>query len=219
MNKEDNTDASEKVNDYVQGNSLDLLQLSDSITAASHFSDSPDPNIRTGGITTEIPDSRDKLGKMRMFTTIHYGSNEAGITVPGFGGVKLGNGESNLNLYYVETLPVLNHKDTIIYGCGYSVHYLFKKVERGLDATKLPLIAAAVQLNVKRNSVSYSIQSYGMRGLNLVKFFKPTINKSFDVEGFGTVQSSIDGIQNIMGDSALSSTVKYKPEPIEFIKP
>lgn len=213
----DNKDMTKNNNDIKMGAEIDFTDLKDSLRLGA-------PSVEfTSSLQTyrsfSVPLNREDLPKMRTVFTMHSGGNEAGMTIPGFGNLKLGKDESNLNVYYIESKPVIQNNDTVVYGCGYSIHYLFKKIKRGIDAAKLPVIAAAVQLDSKRNEVFYSIQSYGMSGINLVKFFKPTINKSFDVEGFGIMQSSIDGIQNIMADSTLSSTVRYRPELIKFIKP
>lgn len=170
-------------------------------------------------VKSKIPLSREPLDKMRVVITLYNGSNSAGFTIPGFGGMKLGKDETNLNAYYIETKVVVNNSDSVVYGCGYSIHYLFKRVKRGVDISNLPIVAASVQLDSKKTYVLYSLQTYGIRSLNLVKYFKPTINKSYDVEGFGVVQSSIDGIQNILGDSVLSKSVKFTPELLKFIKP
>jgi hypothetical protein len=45
------------------------------------------------------------------------------------------------------------------------------------------------------------------------------VNKNFDVEGFGLMQSSIDGIHNVLGDTTLSKSVKFTPEILKFVKP
>jgi hypothetical protein len=218
--KNDNQNAVESISDVIEGNEIDLKDLADSLQENVSFIDSISANGNAvSKIKSQIPQSRDELEKMRCVTTLHNGSNNAGLTIPGFGGMTLGKDETNLNVYYIETKVVINNSDSVVYGCGYSIHYLFKTVKRGLDISKLPIVAASVQLDRKKTQVYYSLQSYGMRSLNLVKYFKPTINKAFDVEGFGIVQSSIDGIQNILGDSALSRSVKFTPEIIKFVKP
>jgi hypothetical protein len=203
-------------NESVVGGDLNLKEL-----ASTNF-------ISFGSITKQfapdctivaainIPRTRYDLANMRTVVQIYNGSKDAGLSIPGFGGLKLGASESNLNLYYIETKIV---NDTIVYGIGYSVHYLFKKVKKGINITNLPSISASVQLESSKTQVLYSLQTYGMIGNSLVRFFKPTINKNFDVEGFGVMQSSIDGIQNILGDTLLSKSVRYSPEIIKFVKP
>ncbi len=170
-------------------------------------------------LSNQIPLNRDDLNKMRTVVKIFNGKENAGVTLPGFGGLKLGEEESSLNVYYIETKVVNNQTDSVVYGCGYSIHYLFKKVERGISVDNIPSVAASAQLNSKKTQVFYSLQTYGMKGTNLVKFFKPTVNKNFNVEGFGIMQSAIDGIHNILGDTTLSKTVKFEPEILKFIKP
>lgn len=162
----------------------------------------------------KVPTTREELDDMKMVTKIYNGKTDAGMTIPGFGGIKLGKEESNLNLYYLETKKV----DTITYGIGYSMHYHFKKTKKGIDLSKLSQVAASVALDKGKTEAFFSIQSYGIRSLNLVNYWKPQVNRSFDVEGFSIVQSSIDGIQNILGDTLLSKSVKFTPQVLDFIK-
>jgi hypothetical protein len=204
------------------GNELNLEQLSKTLVLDNKLIDSFNEVVKRDSIDTkssEIPLSRDDLTKMRTMVKIYNGIDDAGISIPGFGGIKLGKEEISLNIYYIETKVINNETDTIVYGCGYSVHYLFKKVKKGLSIDNLPSIAASVQLNSKRTQVHYSLQTYGIKGNNLVRYFKPTINKNFNVEGFGVMQSSIDGIHNILGDSTLYKSVQFNPEILKFIKP
>ena len=169
--------------------------------------------------TDNIPQDRDELEKMRIVAKTFDGNTDFGITVPGFGGIKLGKKETTLSVYYIETKVVEKGNSSTVYGCGYSVHYLFKKVRGGLDLSDLPTISASVHLENRKTQVYYSLQTYGIIGQNLVKFFKPNVNKKFDVEGFGIMQSSIDGIHNILGDPALSKSVRFKPEILKFVTP
>lgn len=214
----------------IDGNNLNLTNFKQGLFGKNNLSssnkgfitpeiflllDNPDP-IKISG---EIPDSREDLSKMRMVVKIYDGDKNAGIAIPGFGGLKLGTEESNLNVYYIETKIVINGADSIVYGCGYSLHYLFKKVKKGISIDNLPSVAASAQLNSNKTQVYYSLQTYGVSGINLVKYFKPTINKNFNVDGFGIMQSSIDGIHNILGDTVLAKTVKFEPEILKFIKP
>lgn len=175
---------------------------------------------KTNMNSTTIPLKRDSLENMRTVVKVYNGKDNVGISVPGFGDLKLGKEEINLNVYYVETKVVeAAHKKNIVYGIGYSAHYLFKKVKKGLDVSKLPYVAASVQMESDRTQVFYSLRTYGMKSVNLVKYFKPVVNKSFDVEGFGIMQSSIDGIHNVMGDTILSKSVTFTPEVLKFINP
>lgn len=169
--------------------------------------------------SAQIPDSRDDLDEMRTVIQMHKGSTNAGITVPGFGGIKLGKEESSLSLYYVETKVVTKEDKSIVYGCGYSIHYLFKKIKKGIEVTNLPSIAASAQLENGKTQVLYSLQTYGIKGTNLIGYFKPNINQDFDVKGFGIIQSSIDGIHNVLEDTVLSKSVKFTPTVIKFITP
>jgi hypothetical protein len=199
----------------IQGNKLDLEKLAVKIKPSNTSKSQPMALL----VTDEIPLTRDNLTSMKTIVKIFSGTKSAGLTIPGFGGLTLGAGESNLNAYYIETKIVKRQTDTVVYAIGYSIHYLFKKVKKGLDITKLPFISASVQLESSQTQVLYSIQTYGIRGINLVQYFKPNINKNFDVEGYGVIQSSIDGIQNVLGDTVLSKSVKFTQEILEFVKP
>jgi len=179
-------------------------------TPKSDFTESP---------LNKIPVSRDELSDMRTVVQVYDNSNIGSLTVPGFGSLHLGKDEKSLSVYYIETKAVVNQGDTSVYGVGYSIHYLFKRIKKGISLDKLPYIAASVQLDGNKTQVFYSIQSYGMQGSPLVKFFKPIINKPFDVEGFGIMQSSIDGIHNVLSDTELSKAIKFTPHVFKNIKP
>jgi hypothetical protein len=204
-------------NDYTNGNDLKLDSLKNIVRNISfqHNIIKKDTTRVLESLTSKIPTTREELGNMRTVVKILNGNQSAGITVPGFGGVTLAKDESSLSVYYIETKVV----DTSVYGIGYSVHYLFRKLKRGLSITNLPQIAASVQLESNKSQVIYSLQSYGIKSLSLVNYFKPTINKDFNVEGFGVMQSSIDGIHNILSDSLLSSKTKYDPMLLSLVKP
>jgi hypothetical protein len=156
------------------------------------------------------------LSEMRTVVLVYEGSKNAGMNIPGFGDMKLGKTEANVNVYYVETKIV---GDTAVYGIGYSVHYLFKRVKKGINILNLPNVSASVQLDNSRSQVLYSLQTYGMIGRSLRRYFKPVVNKDFNVEGFGIMQSSMDGIENVMSDTTLSKTIRYTPMRLKFIKP
>lgn len=208
--------------DSVQGDKINLDNLtkqllSDNVLDESHNKGFVPDTFKF--FSNEIPISREDLGNMRTVVKIYNGSSNAGLTIPGFGGLKLGKDETNFNVYYIETKVVNNATDSTVYGIGYSAHYLFKRVKKGLDISNLPYVAASVQLESKKTQVIYSIQSYGIIGINLVRYFKPTVNENFDVKGFGVMQSSIDGIHNVLGDSTLSKSVKFTPEILKFVKP
>jgi hypothetical protein len=216
------TSCSNEKTESIDGSSLNLIGLSK--TFSNKSTDSNYKSIVIGNgieplvVTNQIPQNRNDLEKMRMVVKIYNGKDNAGISVPGFGGLKLGREESSISAYFIETKVVNSSNDSIVYGCGYSIHYLFKKVEKGVNVDNIPSVAASAQLNSKKTQVFYSLQTYGISGNNLVKYFKPTINKNFNVEGFGVVQSSIDGIHNILGDSILSKSVKFKPEILKFVR-
>lgn len=206
-------------NDSIPGGDLELRDLANRMSEQVIQSDWPEPDPLKVARNNDIPEDRDDLNKMRTVFKMFNGKQNAGITLPGFGGLKLGKDESSLSIYYVETKVVHDEADSIVYGCGYSIHYLFRKVERGISVENIPSVAASAQLNGNKTQVFYSLQTYGIKGNVLVKFFKPTVNKTFDVEGFGIMQASIDGIHQILADTALSKTLKFEPEILKFIKP
>lgn len=207
--------------DSIEASDLDYTEFAEEVTSKYGLIEGTSNRFYDSILAkeNEIPLNRNDLEKMRTVVKTYSGSANAGITVPGFGGIKLANNETSLSVYYIETKVVNNENDSVVYGCGYSVHYLFKKIKRGLDLSDLPSISASVHLENNKTQVFYSIQTYGIIGQNLVRYFKPTVNKKFDVEGFGIMQSSIDGIHNILGDSVLSSSVRFRPEILKFIKP
>lgn len=208
-----------KQSESLPGDSIELTKLANILAVNDYDNEKDLPDTVRTKSTAQIPQNRDDLDKMRTVVKVFNGKNNAGITLPGFGGLTLGKDESSLNVYYIETSVVNSPTDTVVYGCGYSIHYLFKKVEKGISVDNIPSIAASAQLNSKKTQVFYSLQTYGIKGNNLVKYFKPTVNKNFNVEGFGSMQSSIDGIHNILGDTALSKSIKFKPEILKFVKP
>jgi hypothetical protein len=204
-------------------NTGDTLSL-DSLPQAHSFFILPSENQSLQRVASApmpdsaIPNSREDLSKMRMIVRIYNGKDYAGLSLPGFG-FKLGRNESSLHLYYLESKVVETRTDTAVYGCGYSIHYLFRKLEAGIDIQDLPSVAASAQLNSHKTQVYYCLQSYGMRGGTLVRFFKPVVNKKFDVEGFGAMQRAVDGIHQILSDSALSSAIHFNPERLRFVQP
>ena len=205
-------DQTQQSDESISGRELSLTNLGDTLRAKTSF-----PQKQNGNAAPMFgaPTTRNDLGSMRTVVKILNGKDNAGLTVPGFGGIQLGKDESSLSAYYVETSPVGDS----VYGIGYSVHYLFRKLKRGISLTNLAQVAASVQLESNRTQVIYSMQSYGIRSLSLVNYFKPTVNKDFDVEGFGIMQSSIDGIHNVLSDSALSAKTSFQPVLLPFLKP
>lgn len=180
--------------------------------------DIPNRALSISDITT-VPQTRLDLENMRSVVKVIDSKDNAGLEIPGFGGLKLGQDQSSISVYYVETKTVISTAgDTAVYGVGYSIHYLFKKVKKGINVANLPYVAASVQLDGNKTQVLYSLQTYGIIGQPLVRYFKPVVNKPFDVEGYGIIQSSIDGIHNVLGDEALQSTVRFKPVRLTNVK-
>jgi len=200
----------------LDGNQVALDSL---IVALTPTAESDSSNFSNEMLSNEVPQSRDELSNMRTVVKIFDGETNGGVTVPGFGGIKLGKKEKSLNVYYLETKVVKSGSDTVVYGIGYSVHYLFKKVKKGLNLSNLASVAASAEIESKRTQVYYSLQSYGIKSLNLVRYFKPVVNANFDVDGFAVMQSHIDGIHNVLGDSVLSTRTSFSPELIKIVKP
>jgi hypothetical protein len=121
-------------------------------------------------------------------------------------------------VYYVEPSIVKCGDSSSVYGVGYSIHFLIKKAKKNLDVTKLPYLAACMQIENSKTQVFYSLQTHGISGIPLVKFFKPVVNKPFDVDGFGLMQSSIDGIHNVLSEEGLSKQIRFAPTELKFVK-
>jgi hypothetical protein len=167
-----------------------------------------------------VPSKREDLEDLKRVVKMYNGSDNAGLNVPGFGSLKLGKDETNVNIYYLESKIVKSANDTLVYGIGYSVHYLYKRIKGGVDVSNLANVAASVQLDSKRTSVFYAMQTYGIAGTPVVRYFNPGDgSKAFDVDGFGTVQTSLNGIHNILADSLLSKHVKFTPRLLKNIRP
>ncbi len=198
----------------INGVNLDLQELSNKLYPLN-LNDIIIPLSAT--IPSSIPRNRSDLESMKTIVQIFNGNQNAGISIPAFAGLTLGREQSNLNVYYIEAKIVESSTDTIVYGIGYSIHYLFSKVKKGIDVKNLASVAASAQLQGNKTSVSYSLQSYGISGKELSKFFKPEVNSNFDVDGFGVIQSKINGIHNVITDSLLSSRTKFTPEKLSFL--
>ncbi|MGV8090643.1 MAG: hypothetical protein AB2L24_02080 [Mangrovibacterium sp.] len=125
--------------DSIPGDQIDLASLQKQFrgTTAPKAFDEP------RAVSDLIPHRRDDLSSMRTVVKVYNGEHNAGITVPGFGGVRLGKSETNLNIYYVETKLVKTGTDTVVYGIGYFTHYLFKKLKKGIDVSNLASVAAS----------------------------------------------------------------------------
>jgi hypothetical protein len=202
-------------NDSITGDQINLVSLQKQFRGTTAQKALYEPKA----VSDMIPQSRDDLSSMRTVVKVYNGEHNAGLTVPGFGGVKLGKSETNLNVYYVETKMVRTGPDTVVYGIGYSTHYLFKKLKRGIDVSNLASVAASAQLENNKTSVYYSLQTFGVKSIGLVGYFKPQVNSNFDVDGFGVIQSSIDGIHHVLSDSLLSRRTSFEPMELKFITP
>jgi hypothetical protein len=79
-------------NDSVTGNELTLDSLTTFVKTDNRFKFKK-LKIDTSGtlesLKSEIPTTRDELGSMRTVVKILNGSQSAGVTVPGFGGLTL----------------------------------------------------------------------------------------------------------------------------------
>ena len=204
--------------DYDSGESLDLTPLLEQVMSDS-TERSGVSQLSASVINGNIPTSRDDLNSLRTVVKIFKGDQNAGMDVPGFGGLQLGKKETSFNVYYIETKVVNTGTDTVVYGIGYSVHYLFKKLKRGISVSNMATVAASAQLQSNKTEVNYSLQTFGITSTDLVHFFKPQVNSNFDVDGFGVIQSSIDGIHNVLSDSLLSDRTNFSPMVLGFIDP
>jgi hypothetical protein len=107
-------------NESIQGNKIKLDDLINNLTSNNNVDENAKSNNKgisldtIMSITNEIPDSRDDLGNMRTVVKIYNGSDNAGISIPGFGGIKLGKDETNLNVYYIETKVINKAKVSIV---------------------------------------------------------------------------------------------------------
>lgn len=202
----------------ISGADLDLKNLTDEILKTDTIFE----KRKSIGFPTNdniIPQSRNDLDKMKTVIKIYDGSIDAGVSLASFGGIKLGRKEKSMSVYYLESKVVVNKKDSLVYACGYAFHYLFKKLDSEIQFSNIASVAASAQLKSDKTQVFYSVETFGAIGHVLGKFFKPTVNKPFNVEGFGSMQSSIDGVHNIFTDEELSAKVKFTPEIVRSIKP
>lgn len=163
------------------------------------------------------PTTRVELESIKSVVKIYSGKDNAGISIPGFAGLKLGKDEMSVSAYYLEPKLVKCGDSLKVFAIGYSTHLLVKKIQRGLSIDNLPTVAASIELGSNKTEVMYSLQSYGIAGDAIVKFFKPVINKPFDVEGFANMQGSIDGIHAFLSDSTLAKQLRFTPSEIKFI--
>ncbi len=199
-------------NDTIDGTAVNFTKLTEDFVETNQV------GFSEQSISNSIPKTRDELNSIRTVVKIYNGEDDAGISIPGFGDLKLGKKETSFNVYYVETKIVKRQSDTVVYGVGYSTHYLFKKLKKGLDISNLASVAASAQLQSNKTSVYYSLQTFGVKSLELVNYFKPQVNSNFDVEGFGVIQSSIDGIHNVLADSLLSKRTQFTPMELKFVE-
>jgi hypothetical protein len=187
--------------------SNEIVSLDTAVTEQSPRSD----------IWTNIPTKRSHLKKEKMMVKIMDDKKSVGLAIPGFGGLKLAKGQKSFSVYFVEPRAVIVNNDTCIYGIGYSIHYLFIKVKRGLDFTQLNKIAASGQLESNKTNVKYSMQTYGIQSTWLAKAFKPEINLNFDVDGYAKMQTKIDEIHEVFSNDELFAKTNVEPEQLKFL--
>ncbi|MDV3586616.1 MULTISPECIES: hypothetical protein [Elizabethkingia] len=176
--------------------------------------ESQSPKYTLLKLSDDINITRNDLTSLKTIIKIFDGNKNAGMKIPGFGNLTLGKKETNLNVYYLETKKVnYNNKDVLV-GIGYSIHYLFKKLKSGVvvNSANLRNIAAEVQLNNKKTQVVYSMESYGIAGKSFAKYFKPIVDKDYDIEGFTISQNALDGMHNLLTAEKDDPGIKYTPE-------
>lgn len=176
--------------------------------------ESQSPKYTQLKLSDDINITRDDLTSLKTIIKIFDGNKNAGMKVPGFGNLTLGKRETNLNVYYLETKKINYNNKEVLVGIGYSIHYLFKKLKSGVqvNSSNLKNIAAQVQLDNTKTQVVYSMESYGITGKSFSKYFKPIIDRDFDIEGFTISQNALDGMHKIISGDINDSDIKYKPE-------
>lgn len=176
--------------------------------------ESQSPKYTSLKLAGDINITRNDLTSLKTIIKIFDGNKNAGMKIPGFGNLALGKKETNLNVYYLETKKINYNNKEVLVGIGYSIHYLFKKLKSGvqINSSNLKNIAAQVELDNRKTQVVYSMESYGITGKSFAKYFKPIVDRDFDIEGFTISQNALDGMHKIITGEINDSDIKYTPE-------
>ena len=132
--------------------------------------------------------------------------------MPGTDTLKLKENAQNLNVYNLQPKLVVTNNDTVIYGIGYSVHYVFNKIKDDLDKSDLANIAASAQLEPDATQAIYSILTYGIESEDAD--IMPQQNKTFNVKEYGDLQAEIASLKHVLGDSTNMAHLNFVPEKI-----
>ncbi|MEH6407691.1 MAG: hypothetical protein V7767_10440 [Leeuwenhoekiella sp.] len=162
--------------------------------------------------TTSIPKSRKELGGKRTVVTLFDADKNKGMTVPGSDTLTLKDGQQNLNIYYLQPKLVATNNDTTVYGIGYSIHYIFDKLKKGLDKSDLSNIAASAQLEPEETIATYSLMTYGINTED--GDIMPQQNKSFNVKEYGKLQAEIANLKHVLVDTVNTTSITFTPEKI-----
>lgn len=175
--------------------------------------DEPDSTLIVPIKKLSRPVGREDMENMKVVTKLFTGKENAGLTIPAFGGITLTKDEGNYNVFYIEWKV----QGKYIYAIGYSYHLLIKKIRRGINLNDLSKLAASVELGSSKSEVYYSFQTIGMMGAPLGKYLEPMVNQKFDIEGLNLMQESIKGVHALMFDEKIQDKIKYKPQLIEIL--
>lgn len=206
--------------DYLESKSPELYQLVfeiDNLTNLEEINKSL-LNRRTISLADSLnatyPTSRNHLDSgLKTYYALYDGKKDAGIKVP-FLNTNLGKEEKLIQTYYLETKKVNIDNEEKIYGCGYSLVLHIVKHKKGLNISDLPSLAASVQLNNNKNQVFYSLETHGITGQEIVKYFNPIINEKFDVGGFAEMKKNIFGLHKALSDTLISKKLKFTPQDL-----
>jgi len=171
-------------------------------------------NLEIDSLANTIPTSRDQLDSgLKTYYSLLDGKKDIGVKIP-FLNTKLGKEEKMIQMYYLETKKIKIDNKEKIYGCGYSLILHIVKHKKSLGISDLPSLAASVQLNNNKNQVFYSLQTYGITGKEIVKYFNPIINEKFDVSGFAEMKKNVFGLHKALSDSLISKKLKFVPQDL-----
>tara|TARA_R110002020_G_scaffold387546_1_gene598306 strand:+ start:110700 stop:111491 length:792 start_codon:yes stop_codon:yes gene_type:complete len=163
-------------------------------------------------IGNTAPTKREELGGRRTVVTLFKGDESEGRIVPGTDTLELKENAQNLNVYNLQPKLVVMNNDTVVYGIGYSVHYVFNKIKDDLDKSDLANIAASAQIDPDETKATYSILTYGIESEDAD--IMPHQNKTFNVKEYGDLQAQIASLRYVLGDSTNMAKLKFSPEKI-----
>ena len=92
----------QKPDESIVGSNINITKLSQALNIVVAGSDR---NITDQPIEA-IPKKREDLGDMRSVVQVYDASNTGGLSIPGFGGLKLGKDEKSLSVYYLSLIHI-----------------------------------------------------------------------------------------------------------------